>query len=432
MSAPPPAPRQRTRRLGLYFLDQAVVSGSSFLVMLLLVPYLGLEVYGAFAMVLTVALFVVGLQQALVSHPMMSIGPKQGTAGREEYYGAVLVQEAVFTVLCVLGTLLAHTMLRAIWKDDALEGTMWSVTGMVAARQAYVFLRSYFFATGRLRRALAGDLIASAGPLLALPLLHRAGLLDLPAVFWTASASFGAAVLCGLAGFERVRFRPAAILANVRRSWSFARWLGVMAVFQWFSANAFLLAAGTILGGGAVGAVKAAHNVVGVLHLGFIALENFVPVDAARVYATAGLRAMVGHLRRVFTAGLAVTVAAAAVLFLGADPLLRALYHREVNAWMVEALRGFAVLYVLTFAITVLNIAFRAVEDSRRLALCHILVALPILFAAEPTVTTFGFTGAVVGMVLQKAIVLVVLGGAFSRAARRGSFPAVAASMPPG
>ena len=395
-------------RAGLTLVDQAVVSGTNFFVMLFLVRSLGLETYGAFGMVWALAVFIVSLQLAFVSQPMMSIGPKQTPAERPGYFGAVLLIQSVFTALATCLTVAAYYLLQVVWGDASLEGTLLPGVAMIVACQAYYFVRNYFFATGKVARAVANDAVAFPMQLAVLFGLSRFGDLTLANVFWSIGAVFSVATVIGLRQYERVRFVRSTFVAIARRSWRFGRWLGLMSVFQAGSANAFLVATGALLGGGAVGALKAAQNLIGLLSVAFIALENSVPVEAARVLAREGLVGMVRRLRRILAVGLATTIVCATALAVWAEPLLRHLYG-TADAEAIEALRGFSMLYVLVFVVTMLGIAFRSIERTQGLAACHILVALPALLLAHPMVANFGLTGAVYGMIAQKALLVVAL-----------------------
>jgi O-antigen/teichoic acid export membrane protein len=400
-------------RIGLVFFDQVIVSGCSFLTMLVLIRSSGLELYGAFGMVLALAMFIVGLQLAFISQPMMSIGPAQSDADRPGFFGSMLVLQLGFTTVAAIATAIAYMLLQGVWADPLLDGTLLSGSVMILARQGYVFVRNSFFATGRVARAVANDSLAFGGQLVALALLGRGGPLELNTVFWTVGAFFGLALVVGLMQFGTVVFSREALTRTAARNWRFSRWLGVQSVFQWFSSNAIFIASGSVLGSAAVGALKLAQNVVGILGVVLVALENFVPVDAARAFAGAGMDGLKRYLKRILFIGGLATAGVAACIMAWPAALLQLLSAVEPDAWTIGALRWFALLYLLAFVVTVQNIAFRSVERTRELALCHILISLPMLVAAHPVVVHFGFTGACVALVLHKAVLCICLATTF-------------------
>ncbi len=79
--------------------DQALISGVNFLTGIMLARFLGLEDFGRFTLAWMAVQFVNAILFALVSAPMLNIGPKQEAADRPAYYGAVLIQQVCFAAL---------------------------------------------------------------------------------------------------------------------------------------------------------------------------------------------------------------------------------------------------------------------------------------------------------------------------------------------
>ena len=89
---------------GLIFLDQAMVSGSNFLLGILLVRYLGLAEYGTFTLLWMAVLFALGVNQALIIKPLLSIGPKlKGSKQKRYLAGLHSIQFYFSLVLLGLG-----------------------------------------------------------------------------------------------------------------------------------------------------------------------------------------------------------------------------------------------------------------------------------------------------------------------------------------
>ena len=410
-------------RIALVCGDQALVSGCNFLTMLVLVRAMGLERYGAFGMIWTVALFVVGLQHAFVSQPMLSIGPKCAPEERAGFRGAILLLQGAFTALAALGCVGAYHLMRSVWADPALDGALVPGVATMLAAQARTFVRYAFFAADRPRAALANDALLYPLQLAAVSALAAAGAVTLERVLWAVAATHGLATLAGLVRYGEARFSRSAFRATLARAWSMGRWLGVTSVSQWLSANCFLVAAGVVLGSGAVGALRAAQNVIGVLHVGLLAMENGLPAQAARAYADGGVRRMNEGLARVGRLGLPLVAATCAGLALFPELALGLIYGERVDVWMVHALRGFCVLYVLTFLQTLLGIGFRSMERTRCVAACHLLLSLPFVLIATPVVERFGFAGVVVGALAQKAVLALALTAVYVAVTRAATRP---------
>ena len=86
------------QKLNWTIADQGVVSGVNFITGLLIARFLGIEAFGVFTLVWMAVLFVNSIQIAMISAPMMTIGPKQSDEERASYYGAVVMNQLIFSI----------------------------------------------------------------------------------------------------------------------------------------------------------------------------------------------------------------------------------------------------------------------------------------------------------------------------------------------
>ena len=398
-----------TRTAATVLVDQAVVSGVNFLTTVLLVRELGLSGFGVFSLVWLFVLLAVGLEQALVAQPLLTIGPKTEGPARAPYLGAVLVLQGIYTLLCGVAVVVAYGFVLTHWDGEVLAGTFLPVVLVVLAKQAHAFVRSSFFVRGARRAALANDMLAYLGQLAGLGVLWTTGHLDLVHALWVIAAGSSLATLVALTRHREWRTTGPALAEAAKRHWHFSRWLAAMQAAQFFASNSFLVAAGALLGAGAVGAIKAAHSVVGVLHLVFLAMENVAPISAARHYVAEGMAGLVRYIGRLGAVGLGATLIISATLVLFPLVVLQPLYEEAVSHEIVLALRALSLLYVFAFAISVLQIAFRTMEHTRPVFLAYMVNTAVAVLVAEPVVEHFGFLGAVLGMAGQQALMALLL-----------------------
>jgi O-antigen/teichoic acid export membrane protein len=398
-------------RLALF--DQAVVSASNFATTVILVQAMGLAGFGTFSLLWLVPTFAVSLQQALLGQPMLTFVPKQAAGQRGAYLAAVLRLELTFSLLVALATCASYGFFLAHWDREAVRGTLLPMVLVVTAKQAHAFVRASFFATQRRDRALCNDLLAYPGQVLGIVGLWTLGALTLSSALWVIGLCSGTAVVIGLLSFEGRAERPCALGEVADRHWQFSKWTSAMTIAQWFASNSYVVAAGALLGSATVGALKAAHTVIGVLHLVLLSMENVVPVTAAAILARDGREGMSRYLVRVTGAGLLGTASISAILALFPGHVLGFIYRGEVTGDLVFALRGLALLYLFGFLITVLQIGFRTLERTRVVFVTYMVNTLAALLLAEPVVSAFGFKGAVLGMAGQQALLAALLGVAW-------------------
>lgn len=411
-------PRRALGAAPLLVADQAVVSGCNLATTVLLVRVLGLEAFGSYSLIWLAVLFAVGLGQALVGQPMMAIGPKQPPSDSQAYWAAAVWLQAALaaglTALAALGLLVAS---RLGWLELDAK-TSWAALLALGARPAHAFVRASLFARGQRRAACANDLVAYPGQLFLLATLALADRLTVASALLAVASSAGLATALGLARARVWRTSRAALREAWRRHLRMGRWLAATHATSFFASNAYLVAAGALLGPSAVGAIKAGHAVVGILHLVLLTMENAVPPSAARILHHHGPRALRGYLLRTGGYGLAAVGALAASVAAAAHPLLRFFYGAPVSSDTLLAVRALAGLYVFAFAIALFSAAFRTIEDTRPVFLSYAANALVALALATPVVARYGLAGALTGMLGQQALMAALLLAAATRRAR--------------
>ncbi len=388
--------------------DQTMVSGVNFLTGILLARYLGLAEFGRFTLAWMVVLFANSIQHAIIISPMMSIGPKQSDAEMPAYYGAVMVHQVIFGVL-------VFTLVWAGVEASAVLFPEWRVGGLglplAAAAIAFQIqdcLRRYFFTRGRGGAAFANDAVRYLGQLAVLFWWFQVAPMDSTRTLWVIAAAAVAAAFYGAFLVERVEWSPAIHRSTTSRHWRFSRWLTASALMQWTAGNLFIVAAGALLGASAVGALKAAQNLMGVTHILFQGLENIVPVRAAWHFQNGGGKALRAYLRSVSVFGGLATAAVATIAAVAPAFWLRLVFGGEYSAYG-HLLQWYALIYPLMFIGLPLSAGLRAVEHTRPIFAGYLATTIFSLVAAYPLVRWLELTGVMAGMLLLQAMMLVVL-----------------------
>ena len=224
--------------------DQILVSGVNFAIGILLARYLGLAEFGRYSLIWLVVLFAQSIQQAFVTTPMVTLGPKTEDAERRRaYYGAVLMLQILFAAasgVSVWLVLRLGTGWQAGWRLDGLELPLAAV---IVTRQLQEFVRRQFYADTAGRAVFVNDCVAYGALLVIIPGLAYADALRLDIVFEAIAVSAGTAAILGLIAAGLPAAGGGGLVKVIRRHWRFARWLVATALLQWFGANYFFLAA---------------------------------------------------------------------------------------------------------------------------------------------------------------------------------------------
>lgn len=388
--------------------DQTMVSGVNFLTGILMVRYLGLEEFGRFTLAWMTVLFFNSLQAAAIISPMMSIGPKQDENQRSVYYGAVMLQQLFWAGCSFPLLLLGVWTSQFIFPEWKIQMLALPLASVLTFFQLQDFLRRYFFSRGWAAHAFLNDGISYLGQLLLLIFLFNYIALDSRWVLWSIAGTSAIAFLVGLLDLGHLTFSRAELFSITSRHWRFARWLMASAILQWTSGNLFLVVAGNMLGPIAVGAVRAAQNIIGITHIIFQAMENFVPGRAAKAYLVEGAPGLMGYVKKVAWLGGAVIAIIAFTVSIFANFFLSILYGDGYSG-CAYILRWFGPVYVSGFLILPLAAGLRALEKTRILFTSFFWISLFSLISAYPLISHFHIHGVMLGLLLVKLGMLLFL-----------------------
>lgn len=398
-------------------IDQALVSGTNFLVGILLVRYLGIEQYGQFVLAWMIVQFVMSVQNALIVSPMLSIAPKLADGERTEYLSATIVLQVVLALVCATlatGLALLPMSLKPGWLTP---GVMIPLAACLVLVQLQDYVRRNLFCRRASRQAFYVDLLAYG---VQIPLVFV--VIKAYPAFENALIVIVLAMLISLAvGWRWLGLTPVAdgkAISAAIRHWRSSKWLLGSAVLQWVSGNYFLVIAAAVLGPAAVGAIRAAQNLLGLTHILFQGLENIVPGEASQRLSAGGGRALGRYVAKVTLIMLIGTGLVAMVAAQLAEPLLRLAYG-EVDPRSVMAMIWYVPIYMSIAVLLPLRAGLRSLERTRAIFIAYVLGASFALLSAGLMVKGFGIQGVMAGMLLVEAGMAAVLAASLLGLLRR-------------
>ena len=385
---------RRQGQMNWALLDQALVSACNFATGVLVARGLGIAEFGRFTLVWTVVLLLGALQHAAINTPMLSIGPKQLPARAPAYYGAVVVQQAVFAATSFSLVLIGARLAAICFPQWGIDGMSLPLALAASLWHGQDFVRRCCFARGRAARAMFNDLISYGGQVgvLFIVLRDHGGVADATTVLCVIAATCAVAIAHGALAMTPLAWSLTVFRSVVSRHFRFACWMVGTAAFAWIQGAVPFLAAGAVLGPVAVGALRAAQNLVGVIHILFLGLENAAPAAAARAFSTGGVVALRQYLGRVGLVGGLATLAFALVLVLAPNFWMALAFGSNYTQY-AYLLLWFAPLYLLMYVSITLRIAFRTLEVPRPMFVAHVAGSAVMLAIAYPLLLRFGLSG---------------------------------------
>ena len=389
-------------------MDQCVISGVNFLTGILLARFLGIVEFGVFTIAWLVIEFLQSMQYSVIIAPMMSVAPKTGAEDRPAYFGAVTVYQLGFAALCC-GVLMLGMMLVATFVTDwAYANLFWPLACAAVICQLQNFTRRYLFVIGRSGAVLFVDILRYGGQLALLVALFFAIQMDAAKTLWTVNGCAALATLVSLCFFGKMSWSAAVMRESLPRQWDFAKWMVGSEIMRWTTGNMYMFAAGAMLGAAAVGAIRAAQNLVGVCHILTHGLSNIVPVGAARRFGTDGYQSLINYLKRFTTFG---ALAIGTIVFTGAvaaEYWLDLIYGHEY-AGFGYIVQWWAAVYFASFLTLPLTFGLQAMEQTKAIFYGQMMGGIVSVILVYPLISNLGVVGVMMGTLLTVATSLTVL-----------------------
>lgn len=325
--------------------DQAVVSLGNFGLNILLARQLNEHGYGVFSLILSMALLLNALHQALITFPL-SVDAAPAEPGRLPYLLCV-ASLLTFIVAAIFVVPMAGAALGAGQPALAPLACLY-----LLAWQLQEVWRRGLLARARYGAALANDAMRYLAPLLLLALWSRDAPLSLQGVFallFLLSLAMAAGLLPSM--LREFPAAKAALAAEIRRHWKLAAPLllaNLLAAFsnQWFL---WLLAAGHDVA--SAGALVAVTNIVAFSQPLMFGLENVMVPEIARRREGLSFGALRALLARRLLAAFALTVPVFVAVLIWPEAILRLVYGTGKSyGQYAPALRLMALAYMTYLA----------------------------------------------------------------------------------
>lgn len=391
--------------------DQVLVSGSNFLLAILIARFLGISSFGVYSIAQAYVLYSFSFQSAAVVSPMMTIVPG---AEKSKRYGLIcgffgLSLFGVMTTALIVGFF--ASVLGFYFESLRLGDIIFPVLLTIATSQIQDWVRRSLYADSDNRMAFAADFFAYFLQVLLVGLLAWNLLLSVSAAFWVASVCFtiSSGVVIYRKGWVPNWKSAKFIYIN---NWRHGRNLLLSSQLQWLGASGVVMFGAGMIGAQAAGAIRAAQSLLGPVNFILQWMDNVYPVRSANILSKHGYLGLVIYLKKIGLIG------ALIVLFF---VLFLALFDEAIFSFVFgESFRPFAVLVVLQgvyfffgFLFRIGSYYFRVLGASSVLTKSSFYWALVAIFSAWWCVSLFEESGVMYSLLAGEFAGLVFMVYAF-------------------
>jgi O-antigen/teichoic acid export membrane protein len=412
--------RSELTRVGAWGLvDQALLSGISFLTVFAPARVLSRGDFGAYVLAFTSLLVLNGLQTSLFTGPHNVLGTARRGAAYIRYTASTAASQlafaASFTAVAVAVGGLALTLGSTSTAYLAL-----ALAPAILAWQLQEFVRRVLYTENRLAAAVANDLVSYGGQLVGISVLWELGDVTGPRLLLVIAATSACGAVIGLAQI-RGSLGPYFDRGCVRANWQFGKWLAGANAGFWLSSAIILYLLAAILGSSGPGILRAAQIVLGPLNILLLFLSTVLPILFSRALAR-GEAALMKRLRVTFTlTGPAVSAYCLTVALL-ARPILHALYGGKYDAYG-NIVRLLALYYFVEYFGQVIRDVLKARRITRPVFVGNLLGGLAAAGAGSALIVGIGVAGGAVALLLGSVILTAILFRTFALTRSRGAIP---------
>ncbi|MCE5267503.1 MAG: hypothetical protein LLG00_06415 [Planctomycetaceae bacterium] len=288
----------RTVRTGAFSVfDQAVVSGSNFLTMLILVRACSQHEVGVYSLASTIVMFLVAAQSNLISVPYTVYCHRHSGEALAEYKGSTFIHQLLTSVAAVACFLALGIMLASGVGPEGLRPAAWVLLAAIPFILLREFARRAALAHLAMATAIAIDVAASVVQLTALVALARLERLSAAATYAAMGAACAVTCLCwSLTARKPMRFSRGRLVADWHYNWSFGKW-GLMSQLTGLAFYLLPWLLAHVHGEAATGELMACTTLVGLSNLFVTGFNNFLIPKAAQAFTRQGVHALGRVLR---------------------------------------------------------------------------------------------------------------------------------------
>jgi O-antigen/teichoic acid export membrane protein len=388
----------------LIFVDQAIVSGSNFLISILVLRFVGIESFGIFSFIWLLLHFINSVQLAYIISPLLTNAPKQKKSEINLFYGHSLIQQFFFTLLAFIFSLYFLEYLGNFVKSYEIKKFSLSFSLIILFSQFYQYLRRICFSKNLFLKATISDFILYLLIVSSLIYLNFVNNLDLSKILWVFAISFSIVMLFNLSLILSFNYSIKKLPHFIRQNWIISKWLLFTSILQWFSGNLWIINTGIILGPYILGIVRSCQTILNIANIVFQSFENIIPSIASKKFMTRGKKYMDNFLSKILRTGLFFTTCLSIIILLFAKPILYFFYGNEIANYS-EILIFMSFLIPLHFLQYPTSYGLRTLSKTRPIFISYLVTSTIAILISIHVINYLKIYGFIFGLYFSQMII---------------------------
>ena len=389
--------------------DQALISASNFLGMVIAARAMPTAEFGTYALAWSAIWALNSIQSSLVTQPHSVLAARDDEAAYRGYTTATARMQALMTLAIGLPIVAVGLVALGVGAGPVVLSVGLAVVGW----QAQEFMRRVLFFEGRLRAVAALDVVSFGGQLAAIAALAVSGRLTVASALIAAAVTSAVSALIGLR-LLRSTFRAEPLAGSAAENVAHGRWLLGAEVGAFICLNSYPFIIALTTGAEAVAVYAAAMLILNPLNVIWFAVGNVLPIRLSRARASRGDDAARSELRSAYLGSMPVVGLYCLAASLLSGPILTFLFGDAYAGygWVVA---GAALIRFVGYHSHLLAIGLRAQHNTRPIFTGYVIAAPFSIVAGVALTSRFGIAGALVAMLAATLIWTAAWARAYAR-----------------
>ena len=411
---------------GLAILDQGLISGSNFLIGILLARWLVPAEYGAFSLAFSVFLLLSYVYQSLLSEPQAVFS---GSAYRQCLRGYLKALLSIQLVVTVFGLVLLGGSAAVVYYMGEADGLPGALAGVAIASPCILFFwllrRSYYMNLAPARAAM-GAFIYFVLVVSGLIVAYKKALISPFSAYLLMAIGALATALFLLTQVKKVlppdACEPPTARQAWQKHWDYGRWALGVSVVTWIPYYMYYPLVSAFRGMAAAGQLKALMNLSLPMEQSYTALAILFLPYAARVCREKGIKSSGTLVRRII-----MLFVGGAVLYWGLMiPFKGVVFHVLYGGKYMEVA---PLIPYVALGTTMWSAAFgpaillRAIESPDLIFYARLVASILSLVVGVPATKVFGLWGVVISIIVANIAAFVISMYILQRKANSASLP---------
>jgi O-antigen/teichoic acid export membrane protein len=381
----------------LVLFDQAIYSGTNFLLTFFLAQQLEVKSFGLFSTILLITYLIMSIVNALLIQPFQVSISK--TLKKEEYYLSIFLGlvALLFFFMFVVKLLSLFSPVGIVFKSHS--------NAIICFIMGYIFqdfFRKLFLSIANISTVLVIDSLFLT--IILLGFHFSSNQVNLTIALWIIGLANFVSAIPGLLFILKNYEKPLSWKIFLKDHISQGKWLLSVAVLQWSSSNFFVLVSGLYLGIEALGALRLVQSLFGIINIILQSVENFFLPKVAALYHKSTAKAKAYLLEISLYGALLFGVMLSVLFFFSTEIIILAGGEKyRTYGYVVKII---AVLYFFIFLSYPIRIAIRIMVLNKIFFFGYLFSFLFSMLTFHFLLKYAGLYGAVSGLICNQIIMM--------------------------